>query len=484
LEKKNLEKSQRDKFHLIKRSSERLLDLVDQLLMLSKIEANALKLRVKETDLNSLIKAIVSSFSYGFQKKGIHFESKINVTAMAYLDNDVFEKIATNLISNSLKYTPEKGVVKLNISTKDSILIFRISNSGNLLNRNDIKNIFNRFYQVDSNQLGYGIGLTLVKELTEIHHGDIRAFYDEDMLVFEVKIPVGKDAYNPEEILSHLQQDTGTYNISVKVPDDDTDEIDPENTSASKPIMLIAEDNDDMRKFIKRIFSDIYEVIEAENGLDGIQKATDQIPDIIISDLMMPELDGLQLTGTLKNDLRTSHIPIIMLTAKADDQDKLQGLETGADDYIIKPFKSNILKAKVKSLLDNRSNLREYYNHEVVLKPAIFSYNKTEEKFFIKLQEVIDEKLQDPDFNVDSFSKYTGMNRMQLHRKLKSMLGVSASEFLRNERLKAAKTLLQDEHLTISEVAYMSGFNDANYFSKSFKNLFKITPKDFREVSS
>jgi DNA-binding response OmpR family regulator len=248
--------------------------------------------------------------------------------------------------------------------------------------------------------------------------------------------------------------------------------------------MLIAEDNDDMRKFIKQAFSDTYEVIEAANGLDGIQKATDRIPDIIISDVMMPELDGLELTGTLKNDFRTSHIPVIMLTAKAEDQDKLKGLETGADDYIVKPFKSNILKAKVKSLLDNRAKLRTYYNHEVVLKPAIFSYNKTEEKFFIKLQEVIDEKLQDPDFNVDSFSKYMGMNRMQLHRKLTSMLGVTASEFIRNERLKAAKTLLQNEHLTISEVAYMSGFNDANYFSKSFKNLFKMTPKDFRESSS
>lgn len=484
LEKDNLERTQRDKYNLIKRHSERLLKLVDQLLMLSKIEANALKLRVKETDLDLLIHAVVSSFSYGFQKKGIHLDSKIDINIKGFIDIDVFEKIATNLISNSLKYTAENGLVKLNISTKDGIMIFRISNTGNMLNREDIQNIFNRFYQVDSTQQGFGIGLTLVKELTELHHGDIRAFYDEEMLVFEVKIPVGIDAYNSNEILSHLNQEPGSHNVGGKIPDDYTDEIQAESSSATKPIMLIAEDNDDMRNFIKSLFSDSYKVIVATNGVEALQEATDHIPDIIISDIMMPELDGLELTGTLKDDLRTSHIPIVMLTARADDQDKLQGLETGADDFIIKPFKSRILEAKVKSLLDNRAKLREYYNHEVVLKPAIFSYNKTEEKFFIKLQDVIDEKLQDPDFNADSFSRYIGMNRMQLHRKLKSMLGVSASEFIRNERLKAAKILLQDENLTISEVAYMSGFNDANYFSKSFKNLFKITPKNFREFPS
>lgn len=484
LEKENLENSQREKFNLIKRNSQRLLNLVDQLLMLSKIEVNAVKLKVTEMDLNTPVRAILASFSYGFQKKGINFKTDANIPKKVYIDYDVFDKIVTNLISNSLKYTPEKGLVKLYLSTENKTLIFRISNSGNFLNTGDLKNIFDRFYQIDSGQQGYGIGLTLVKELTEIHKGEIKAFFDNDMLVFEVRIPVSKDSYIFEEIEPQRSLEFGTRELSHEVAEVKTDDVQSEITLTSQPQLLIVEDNNDMRDFIKSIFSGSFKIIEARNGLDGIKKATEQIPDIIISDLMMPKLNGLELTKRLKTDFKTSHIPIIILTAKADDQDKLKGLEIGVDDYIAKPFKNKILQAKVKSLIDNRSKLREYYNHEVVLKPAIFSYNKTEEKFFLKLQHIINEKLQDPNFNADSFSKYLGMNRMQLHRKLTSMLGVSASEFLRNERLKASCELLKDQNLTIAEVAYMSGFNDPNYFSKCFKDLFNITPTEYTDKSN
>jgi YesN/AraC family two-component response regulator len=247
--------------------------------------------------------------------------------------------------------------------------------------------------------------------------------------------------------------------------------------------LLIIDDNADVRTYLADLFKDEFGMHFGENGQEGIDLAVENVPDLIICDVMMPIKTGLELCNVLKSDERTSHIPIILLTAKAGQENEITGLETGAEDYLIKPFNAQVLRAKVDTLLNNRAKTRKYYDHEVQLKPAMFEYNKTEEKFFKKLQHIIDEKLQDPNFHVNDFCKFIGMSRMQLHRKLKATLGVTTSEFIRTERLKAARVLLKKSQLSISEIAYSAGFNDANYFSKSFKKLFKISPQEFKSQS-
>lgn len=481
LERNDLTETQRNKFTMIRRNSNRLLALVDQLLLLSKIETNALKLQVQNTNIHELIAAISSSFEYVFKQKHIDYKTEILANENGYLDIDFIEKILANLLSNASKYTSEHGKVNLNAYVENDRLHLKISNLGTALNEEQLKNIFKKFYQVDKHQEGYGIGLTLVKELTEAHKGHITATSDSNFVTFLVAIPIRKSTYSENEIVSVSRPEASERQIEIVADSICEDE---KFKSTEKPILLIVEDHVDMRAFIKSLFNEHFDILEAENGKIGIEIAMEQIPDIIISDIMMPETDGIALVEVLKNDQKTSHIPIIFLTAKVEEEDQIKGILTGADDYITKPFSPKLIHAKIETLLSNRDKARAHYSHEVVLKPAIFSANSSEEIFFNKLQDIINSKLQETDFNVDAFSQEIGMSRMQLHRKLKATLGISASEFLRTERLKAARHLLQNSDLTISEVAYSVGFNDSNYFSKSFIKLFKISPSEFKEQSN
>ncbi len=480
LDKKNLSLTQRNKFNLIKRNSTRLLNLVDQLLLLSKIESKALNLQTQKVNIKELIFAISSAFEFGFKQKKIDFTINLNKIQLGYVDIDFIEKIISNLLSNALKYTKQNGHIIIEAATKDDKLKLKVSNSNNCLSEKQLRNIFKKFYQIDSTQEGYGIGLTLVRELVEAHKGNIKVDCKNDVITFIVTLPINKSVYKPNEIGKKIETVSFTENQDNYDNQEGFNKDTKEISSSKQPILLIVEDNLDMRRFIKSLFINEYTIIEAENGKIGIEQALQHIPDIIISDVMMPKLNGFQLLDTLRNDDKTSHIPIILLTAKIEDEDRLKGIKSGADDYIVKPFKPKILKAKVETLLNNREKIKLHYNHEVNLKPALLSSNSSEEQFFNKLQTVIDKKIQDPSFNVDVFSQKLGMSRMQLHRKLKATLGVSASEFLRTERLKAARHLLQTSDLTVSEIAYSVGFNDANYFSKSFKKLFKISPSDFK----
>lgn len=479
LNKTNLPEAQRKKFKLIKRNSNRLLTLVDQLLMLSKAEGKVLKLQVQEVNIRIVISAISSAFEYSFDKKGVDFKTTIQADESGYIDVDFIKKILTNLLSNALKYTSENEAVSLNSAIKNSTLQVEVSNSGNHLTQKQIQNIFNKFYQLNTDHDGFGLGLSLVKELVDIHKGTISVSSNHDTITFKVNIPISKKTYNSREI-SIKDFHSENYNTTTRNPIEETTG-DIELISSEKPLILIVEDYDDMRNFTKSLFINDYNILEAKNGKTGIEKALEHIPDIILSDVMMPKVNGIELVETLKNDEKTSHIPIVLLTAKTEEEDQVQGILTGADDYITKPFNPKLLRVKIETLHKNLEKLRAHYSHEVLLKPALFSVNSTEKTFFNKLQTIIDEELQNPDFNVDAFSHNIGMSRMQLHRKLKATLGISASEFLRTERLKTARHLLQTSDLSISEVAYSTGFNDANYFSKSFKKLFQITPMNFKE---
>ncbi len=479
LKKKNLKSEWRNDFLLIRRNSNRLLSLVNQLLDISKLESGNLKLKVNNGLIIPFVEALIKEFSFCATQKKITYIVDIQSSKeYVWYDKDMVEKIITNLISNAVKYTPVNGTIICESTIDEKFFYFNIKNTGVGLTDKEIEKVFNRFYQIDNHIQGIGIGLALVKELVTIHKGTISVkSIPNEWTHFNAKLPISKSAFCKNEFDNNSNLET-VDEISGKEPiewQDDKAIVNKEN-----PIMLIVDDNIDLRMYLKELFKNEYQVYLAKNGREGLDLAVKHIPDIIMSDVMMPVLDGIKLCNYLKTDQRTSHIPIILLTAKAGEENELEGIQTGADDYITKPFKNILLKAKVNTLLNNRAKTRKFYNHEIELKVATFSHNLTEEKFFNLLQEVINDKLQDVGFNVNDFSKFVGMSRMQLHRKLKATLGINASEFIRTERLKSSKELLHDSNLTISEIAYTVGFNDANYYSKSFKKLFKISPTDFR----
>ena len=470
----NLDKNE---LQIMQRNSNRLLNLVNQLLDVSKLESGNLKLNVSPGDLGLLIKAIGSSFQHIANQKSIQYTIDVAEMKNVWFDHDIIEKITTNLLQNAFKYTPKEGKVVCTASIADSRLLLRVENSGQHLSKEQLETIFNRFYQIDDNSEGIGIGLSLVKELVTLSHGTITVENTEvNTIAFKMSLPVLKTQFQPNEIAE----------LNLKKPIENRDDIDLEGMARTievmdenLPIMLIVDDHQEILDLIDSIFKDSYQIVKAHDGEMGVSKAIELIPDIVISDVMMPTLNGFQLCETLKQDERTSHIPIILLTAKADEADSYIGLETGADEYLLKPFKTKALVSRVKNLIENRLKLRKRYSQEVILKPKDIAVTDYDKLFFEKVQNILETKLSEPTFTVEAFSEAIGMSRMQLHRKLKAFTGLSANEFIRSQRLQLAADLLQKGNPNISEVAYAVGFNDASYFAKCFKETFGCSPTTY-----
>jgi len=480
---KNLSKNERYDFELMQRNTDRILNLINQLLDLSKLESGNLKLKVSNGNLSALLKSIIASFKYLATKKNLRYSVSIAEVEHAWFDRDIIEKIVINLLSNAFKYTSDKGFITFKSIVKNNRLQLYIENSGSILSKDKIQKIFNRFYQLNQNAEGVGIGLSLVKELVKLSHGNIKVENTSNKtILFTVSIPVIKSAFAQNEIMV-TKQTTPTQKIHkqdhVAIPKNKTAKAVELNDN--KPIILIVEDNNDVRDFVKRAFSGVFKVLEAADGKIGIEKAIEFIPDIIISDIMMPNTSGLELCKQLKQDERTCHIPIILLTAKAGDEDNCKGLKIGADAYITKPFKIKLLKTQVDNLLTSREILKSRYSQEVILKPKDIAITNLDEIFLNRIQKVLDNKLIDSSFNIEAFSKAVSLSRMQLHRKLKALTGLSASEFIRSQRLKLAAELLKKSDINVSQVGYSVGFNDHAYFSKCFKEAYKCTPSVYAQ---
>ena len=466
----------RNELNMIKRNSKRLLNLVDQLLDLSKLESGNYKLAVAQGNINTLLKQIIAAFEFKAREKTINYKIDLHPLQNAYFDKDILEKVVTNLLSNATKYTPVNGDIFFNTKVHDGKLIISVVNTCNDLKKSEVSKLFKRYYQKDKNIDGVGVGLNLVKELCTLSHGNIVAHaITKNKIQFTVTLPIDQVYYSQHEI-SNIDSATEITNAQLI-----NLEIKPESigkTNKDKPILLIVEDDSDVRIFIASIFKNVYQVNLASNGKEGITMAKKLIPDIVISDVMMPKIDGIKLCKVLKGDEKTSHIPIILLTAKSGDESEIKGLKTGADDYIVKPFNSEKLKIKVETLIKLRKQLQKRYSASFELNDIVST--SVDEKFFKKLKTVLDNNITNPDFNAEDLSKEMLMSRMQLHRKLKSLTSLSTSEFIRTERLKLAKTLLQQNNATISEIAYKVGFNSPSYFIKSFKSIYKCTPTEFQ----
>ena len=462
---------------IIHRNAKVLTNLTNQLLDLSKLEAGKLSLRVTEGDLKSVLKVVCASFESLAVAHNIEFVRDLNdAPELAYFDEDKVQKVLNNLLSNAFKFTSKKGKVMIKAFQNQQGVSIAIQDTGNGISQEDQKLIFKRFHQNQTNTpdaAGTGVGLTLSKELALLHRGDIAVESEKGAgATFTFHFPIKKSIYQPKEI----QEDIEEKDVSISKPAVVTLDEEKTEIASSDKIVLIVEDNPDLSNHMRSLLKDEFTVKQSSNGKLGIEDALEIIPDIIISDLMMPEVDGVELSNTLKANEKTSHIPIILLTAKADRNTKLEGLKTGVDDFLTKPFDNEELKVRIQNLIVQREKLRSKYEQTLRLAPSKIKVKSPEETFIKKALEVVDINLSNSEYTVETFQKDMGMSRMQLHRKLKALTNFSASEFIRDIRLQRAADLLSQNGLNVSEVAYSCGFNSTSYFTQCFKQKFGTSP--------
>lgn len=481
---------------VMKRNASRLLQLINQLLELSRIESGNVKLNAAEGDLVKFIKRIVASFSSLANQKNLQLtfnkipvdDFQTNEVILAFYDKKKLETVFYNLLSNAIKFSPHGEKIDVSISEEVGIVKIIFSNSGVEIPVEKLNKIFDRFYQVDDsgtrNFEGTGIGLSLVKEYVELHKGKIEVESNDNKTIFTIYLPAGNYHLSESEILNEdIQQVSDEL-----IPKDDfltvTSELVTEQVDSDKTIILIVEDNSDLREMIRENLQENYFVLEAENGVKGLKLAEETIPDLIISDIMMPEMDGYELSKKIKSNEKTNHIPVILLTAKATTEDKLTGLETGADDYLIKPFNSEELKIRVKNLIKIRKQMREKYQSQMLIKPSEIVVPSLQKVFIDKLTSIIEKNISNENFSVEILSEEIGLSRAQLHRKVKSITNQSPSEFIRNFRLQRATELLKQNFGNIAEIAYEVGFSSQAYFTKTFQEVYGLTPLEFKKQHS
>ena len=476
LHKKNQSEIEIRNLKMAQQNTARMERLVAQLLALAKLESGKLKLNVQPGTIDAFVAAQVAAFHFISAEKNITLDSELQPSnSPAWFDRDALEKILSNLLGNAIKYTPEHGKIQVTGRVVQNAYHFSINNEHAATTPIALDQVFNRFYQSSDSNNGSGIGLALTKELVELHHGTITVESPtQGTIQFNIILPILASEFSEEEKLSsELHSNANLEEVSENTFREN------EKSELDAAVLLVVDDNPDIRTYLSGIFETEYKIYTAENGEIGFKKAQDLVPDLIISDIKMPVATGYTLTSNCKSTELTSHIPIILLTAKDEDSDQIKGLELGADAFISKPFSSSHLQATVASLLQTRRKLQERFSNEVILKTKEIAITSSEEQFLNKLQEVLDKHITNSDFTASQFSEKMLMSRMQLHRKLKALTGQSTSEFLRSQRLRSAAQLIRQGKISISEVGYSVGFNDPSYFTKCFKQEFGVSPTSY-----
>lgn len=494
VKRRDLSVVQQNSLRTLERNARRLLRLVSQILDLTKLEGGALKLNVKPGDIITHVQLIADSFQNMARQKDIALTFTANrQSARGFFDEDKLEKIIYNLLHNALKFTGPGGTVGLRLtvtgreSTPASVRI-SVSDNGPGIPEENRRNIFRRFYQgagkVELRE-GTGIGLSLVQQLVSLHHGELeldsRTGEADHGATFTIHLPLTRDAYAEGEIAS--ANDSTAPSLFLAKEEKRTPpalQAAIETMPAERlPVLLLVEDNEDMRAFIRRALRNTFEVLEAGNGAEAFDLLGEQIPDIVLTDVMMPRLNGLEFCRRLKDNPRTSHLPVLILTAKSSLDAELEGLNVGADDYITKPFQPAALQMKLRNIIESRRQLAERYKHDAWMEIDEAAHSPADRKLLGRAVEIIDAHLSDPDFNVDVFIREMGVGRTTLYEKLKAITGLSVNELIKSHRLKTGARLLIEERLSVSEVSYRVGFNDPKYFSKCFKKQFNKSPKEF-----
>ena len=505
----------RQDFEKTHRNTNRLLRLVNQLLDISRLESGKMKLQARPENIVELTRQLAMAFESLGSVKDIELQFMgPDEPVMVYLNREHYEKIITNLLSNALKFTPAGGQVTVEVSLpipksppkrglsdlpsleglgvgSGQFVEIKVTDTGTGIPADHLPHIFDRFYQAGESYAkdthGSGIGLALTNELAELHHGGIEVSSEVGKgTEFTIRLPLGKDHLKPEEVVeSKPLEGYREYEILdsqiIKVPEEREDSLisKPSGDSKTPPILLIVEDNADMRAYTRELLVGSYKVIEAADGQKGFEKAAEIIPDIIISDVMMPEMDGFQFCEKIKTDQRTSHIPVILLTAKSSGESKVEGLETGADDYLTKPFDARELRVRVKNLIEQRERLRERFQEQILIHPSAVTATSMDSRFLKRAIEFVEEHLDDTGLDVNQFSKEMALSRSQLNRKLRALTKQSATEFIRCLRLKRAAQLLEHHSGNISEIAYEVGFTNPSRFAEYFRKLFGVSPSKY-----
>jgi signal transduction histidine kinase/ligand-binding sensor domain-containing protein/DNA-binding response OmpR family regulator len=472
-------------YGVMHRNAVRLLVLINQFLDFRKLESGKLTLKVFKGDIVAFLRNVMAAFEFQAEQKNIDYQLETNLTELEFgFDADGVEKILYNLISNAFKFTPEGGRIVLNLSVSvenQGYIILSVTDNGMGIPAEKLDKVFESFYQVEDNNrndiVGSGVGLSLTKELVMLHKGTITVSsvpYKETC--FTVALA------NLTETNSNLKSTQSIVNFqsnnNVEVVALETEE---NKSQSDTPIVLIVEDNDEIRNYIRMNLDGDYKVIEAENGLQGLEIALDIIPDLIISDIMMPELNGLDLCRKLKTNEKTSHIPVILLTAQQSEQYQMEGYETGADAYISKPFSSAMLLVRIKNLIESRRKLRELFNKTTGFNPLVLGTNAADKAFLSKATALIEANLSNENFDVEWLASEMFLGRTQLYRKIKALTNQSAQEFITTIRLnKAAEMLLQGK-LAVGEIAFMVGYTDPTSFGRVFQKQFGLTPKKYSQ---
>lgn len=477
---KTLSGDQHRMLMLIQRNVNILLRLVNQILDFRKYENGKMEFTPVSVDILSSFEGWNESFQAAARKKHIHFsfDSMPETDYHTLADMEKLERIYFNLLSNAFKFTPENGKIAVRLSSlnkEDKRWIrFTVANTGSMISAEHIRNVFDRFYKIDMHHAGSGIGLALVKAFVEMHGGTIAVESDEKLgTIFTVELPVQSCetvATEPDDIL--VSPDSRTTDILLTEEEELVKGYD-----SSKPSVLVIDDNEDIRSYVHTLLHTDYTVIEAADGSEGIRKAMKYVPDLIISDVMMPGIDGIECCRRLKSELQTCHIPVILLTACSLDEQRIQGYDGGADSYISKPFSSQLLMARVRNLIDSHRRLKQFFGDgQTLAKEDVCDMDKD---FVERFKSLIEEKMGDSGLNVEDLGKEMGLSRVQLYRKIKSLTNYSPNELLRIARLKKAASLLASSDMTVAEIGYEVGFSSPSYFTKCYKEQFGESPTDF-----
>ena len=494
----NLEIKEKGKLQVATRNARRLLTLINQLLDLSKLEAGSMELNAEQHNIVSFLKSLFFSFESlaDNQKIKLKFESELENIPVVF-DPDKIEKVFYNLVSNAFKFTSLQGEIKVSLKLIEPFKVeICVKDNGIGIPADRISHIFDRFYQIDSSSTreheGTGIGLALTKELVELHHGKISVKSEVNKgTEFSIHLPLGGLKTKEEPSLEKTTNYSSNGNNSDDnekdlVLNDEHHELNISNSDTQIPfndqneIVLIAEDNADVRAYIREQLENDYKILEAKNGEEGFSIAQNEIPDLIITDVMMPKKDGYQFCKEIRNDEKTSHIPIIMLTAKAGLDDKIEGLETGVDAYLTKPFSARELRVRVRNLIYQRKQLRKRFSKSTILKPSDVSVVSVEQIFLEKTIRTIEKHFEDEQFGVEKLADEMNMSVSQLNRKLNALVDQPPGQLIRSFRLQRAADLLKQNAGTVAEICYRVGFNDQAYFSRAFKKQFGTSPSEYK----
>ena len=472
---------------LIQKNAQRLLWLVNQLLDFRKLESGKIQVKATENNLIAFLREIIQPFEQLAKKNHIDFKLQTGLTNMpVWFDTNMMDKVFFNLLSNAFKFTSSYGRIHILVeedTVKNQVEI-KVKDSGIGMAAPEAARAFEVFYQGQhAANKGTGLGLPLSKEFIQLHHGEIEVFSEHNKgATFTIRLQLGKDHFKEEEMLNG-QVKAGDFINKAMLEDASPIWEMPNSTEVRKHSLLVIEDHPDLRNFLKFTLQSGYQIATASEGQLGLQEAYEQMPDLIICDLTLPDMDGLEVVAALKADLRTSHIPVIILTARTDLEQQVEGMQVGAEIYLTKPFSPQVLKESVRSLLTNRQLVKERFSGGETLHlpaPAGITLSKLDKKFLDDFKRVIDAKLSDPDLNVDYLSREIGLSRMQLYRKVKALVGCSVNDYIQTIRLNKSCTLLQQTQASIAEVAYQVGYSSATYFSTAFKGKYGISPTDYK----